>query len=242
MRRLFNAHIQLAYEDKQVSASVNSPVASRTGFWWNERTPGERLEWGSKIELGEKFFQEIIRHPVPMDLNILKALKRSSLGLDLYSVVDVSRTFTLQAPATALLGASLPPVRCRIQPGSGGLGTINNFRTDCLRELKSRSRWHGPSLGYSTAQGVLILWPSKPAIPLDNSFRLWNSRRRAFSGSESPLKTLGVRRYPGRSENALRASEAMFIHKDLSSEGVFHDQTPGFGAQSFDQTPGHSYS
>ena len=37
MRRLFNAHIQLAYEDKQVSASVNSPVASRTGFWWNER-------------------------------------------------------------------------------------------------------------------------------------------------------------------------------------------------------------
>ena len=29
----------LAYEDKQVSASVNSPVASRTGFWWNERRP-----------------------------------------------------------------------------------------------------------------------------------------------------------------------------------------------------------
>ena len=60
MKRLFNAHIQLAYEDKQVSASVNSPVASRTGFWWNERKPGERLEWDSTIELGEKFFHEII--------------------------------------------------------------------------------------------------------------------------------------------------------------------------------------
>ena len=41
MKRLFNAHIQLAYEDKRVSASVNSPVVSRTGFWWSERNTGE---------------------------------------------------------------------------------------------------------------------------------------------------------------------------------------------------------
>ena len=66
MRRLFNAHIQLAYEDKQVSASVNSPVASRTGFWWNERKTSDRLEWDNTIELGEKFFNEIIHHPVPL--------------------------------------------------------------------------------------------------------------------------------------------------------------------------------
>ena len=97
MKRLFNAHIQLAYEDEQVSASVNSPVASRTGFWWNERTPGELGLWNSKIELGEKFFQEIIHQPVPLDLNILKAPKRSSLGLDLYLWLTY-RTFTLKRP------------------------------------------------------------------------------------------------------------------------------------------------
>ena len=82
MKRLFNAHIQLAYKDEQVSASVNSPVATRTGFWWNDRQPGEQGLWDSRIQLGEKFFSEIIRHPVPLDLNILKALKRSSLGID----------------------------------------------------------------------------------------------------------------------------------------------------------------
>ena len=97
MKRLFNAHIQLAYEDEQVSASVNSPVASRTGFWWNERRPDEQGLWDSQIELGEKFFHEIIRHPVPLDLNILKALKRSSLGLDLYLWLTY-RTFTLKRP------------------------------------------------------------------------------------------------------------------------------------------------
>ena len=161
MRRLFNAHIQLAYEDKQVSASVNSPVASRTGFWWNERKPDEPSLWQSKIELGEKFFNEITRHPVPLDLNILKALKRSSLGLDLYLWLTY-RTFTLRRPlrlswARLYRQFVVNPARAR------GGGTINNFRTDCLRELKKiKMAW--PSLDYSTGQGVLILWPSKPAI------------------------------------------------------------------------------
>ena len=40
--------------------------------------------WERKIYLGEASFNEIIHHPVPLDMNILKALKRSSLGLDFY--------------------------------------------------------------------------------------------------------------------------------------------------------------
>ena len=161
MRRLFNAHIQLAYEDKQVSASVNSPVASRPGFWWSEHKPGGQGLWDRKIELGEKFFHEIIRHPVPLDLNILKAMKRSSLGIDFYLWLTY-RTFTLKRPLR-LSWARLYG-QFGVNPAqAGGGGTINNFRTDCLRELKKiKMAW--PSLDYSTAKGVLILWPSKPAI------------------------------------------------------------------------------
>ena len=40
------------------------------------------------------FFNEIIRHPVPLDMNTRKALKRSSLGLDWYMWL-VYRTFEL---------------------------------------------------------------------------------------------------------------------------------------------------
>ena len=72
MQRLFNAHVQLIYEDAHGEVSINSLVADRTELW------------ESKIELGEKFFEEIISHPVPLDMNTLKALKRSSLGLDWY--------------------------------------------------------------------------------------------------------------------------------------------------------------
>ena len=161
MKRLFNAHIQLAYEDKQVSASVNSPVASRTEFWWNERRPNEQGLWDSQIELGEKFFHEIIQHPVPLDLNILKALKRSSLGLDLYLWLTY-RTFTLRRPlrlSWARLYRQFGAAPARANDNR----TVQDFRKGCLRELiKIKTAW--PDLAYAKAQGVLVLWPSKPAI------------------------------------------------------------------------------
>ena len=53
--------------------------------------------------------EEIIHHPVPLDMNILKALKRSSLGLDLYLWLTY-RTFSLKS-VPAFLGAPLPSVR-----------------------------------------------------------------------------------------------------------------------------------
>ena len=84
MRRLFNAHVRLIYKDEYGEASMSSSVADSSAFWWNPKRPDERTLWQSKIELGEKFFNEIIRHPVPIDMNTLKSLKRSSLGLDLY--------------------------------------------------------------------------------------------------------------------------------------------------------------
>ena len=72
-------------------------MARKTHLVWNPRRPDEPVLWDSKIELGWDFFQEIIRHPVPLDMNILKALKRSSLGLDLYLWVTY-RTFALKRP------------------------------------------------------------------------------------------------------------------------------------------------
>ena len=182
MKRLFNAHIQLAYEDKRVSASVNSPVASRTGFWWSERTPSELGLWDSKIELGEKFFHEIIRHPVPLDLNILKALKRSSLGIDFYLWLTY-RTFALKGPLR-LSWARLYGQFGRVPANAGDNRTVDYFRTDCLRELKKiQMAW--PDLNCTAAQGMLILLPSKYAItPKAPSVRGMSSHV-SFAGPES---------------------------------------------------------
>ena len=84
MRRLFGCTVSMIYEDKHGEARVSSLVADRAAFWCNERKPDEQTLWESKIYLGESFFNEIIQHPVPIDMNTLTALKRSALGLDLY--------------------------------------------------------------------------------------------------------------------------------------------------------------
>ena len=52
MKRLFGCSVTLIYEDKKVSTSVNSHIAERTEFWWNERKPDEPVLWQSKIRLG----------------------------------------------------------------------------------------------------------------------------------------------------------------------------------------------
>ena len=97
MDRLFNAHVSLIYKDERGKATVNTVIARRSEFWWNPKRPDESTLWESKIELSEDFFNEIIRHPVPLDMNILKAPKRSSLGLDLYLWLTY-RIFTLKSP------------------------------------------------------------------------------------------------------------------------------------------------
>ena len=83
-RRLFGCTVSLLYEDARGEATLNAPIARLTEFWWSERQPDARSLWESKIELGEDFFNEIIRCPIPIDLNTLRAMKRSPLGLDLY--------------------------------------------------------------------------------------------------------------------------------------------------------------
>ena len=159
MRRLFNAHVQLVYKDEHGEASVSSSVADSTAFWWNPKRPHERMLWESKIELGEKFFNEIINHPVPIDMNTLTALKRCALGLDLYLWLTY-RMFTAPHPAAAHLAAPVPSVRSAPLQGQRP-SHRPNFRHQALRELKKiKLAWQG--LNYSTAPGILILNPQLP--------------------------------------------------------------------------------
>ena len=162
MDRLFNASVRLIYEDERGQQFMASHIADRGEFWWDERKPDEYSLWNSKIRLGEDLFNEIIQHPVPLDMNILTALKRSALGLDLYLWLNY-RIFALRVP----LRLSWPTIYRQFgaDPDKAGDNrTVQAFRTDSLRELKKiKLAW--PELNYATAKGVLILSPSKPAIP-----------------------------------------------------------------------------
>ena len=159
MTRLFRCSVQIIYTDGEHEVTVSSFLADRTEYWWNTKRPTAPVLWDSTIELGEKFFQEIIAHPIPLDLNTLRAMKRSSLGLDLYFWL-VYRTFTLKAPLT--LSWRQLYRQFGANPSAGT--STNGFRASCLRELKKiKLAW--PDLGYRTVTGGLVIEPSPPRIP-----------------------------------------------------------------------------
>ena len=170
MNRLFHASVELSYEDKHRKQFVASRVVDRGEFWWDPKRPDKRSLWNSKIELGEKFFQEIVSHPVPLDMNTLGALKRSPLGLDLYLWL-IYRTFPLRAPVQISWKQVYRQFGVKPDKANDRV-TVDNFRKDCLRELK-KIKFAWPGLNYSTAPGVLILLPSTPKIaPVAASPRL----------------------------------------------------------------------
>ena len=99
MKRLFNCSVQLNYTAGERETSATALVAELTDFWWNPKRPDQTGLWESKVRLSEAFFNEIVSHPVPLDLTTLKALKRSpKLGLDL-NLWLTYRTFKQVCPA-----------------------------------------------------------------------------------------------------------------------------------------------
>ena len=169
MKRLFACSVQLTYKDANVERFVNSPIAESGEYWWNPQRPDEPSLWDSKIRLGEAFFQEIIRHPIPLDMNTPHGSQRSTLGLDFVPVAGLP---DLHAPELAVPSLAALYRQFGADPAkANNKRTVDNFRTDCLRELKKiKTAW--PGLKYTTGFGLLILSPSKPAIPRRKRLRL----------------------------------------------------------------------
>ena len=161
MRRLFGCMVTLVYTNAQHESRMSSLVADRADYWWNVSRPDVPVLWDSTIRLGEEFFNEIVRHPIPLDMNALRALKRSPLGLDLYCWLTY-RVFTLKAPLR-LSWKQLYRQFGADPANAGKHSTVKSFRVVCLRELKKiKKAW--PDLHYSTVTGALVLSPSPPRI------------------------------------------------------------------------------
>jgi hypothetical protein len=163
--RLFNCHIDLIYEGRDVKISTGGRVASKAALWWEYTATKQGDLRHSWVELGEGLFNEIVACPVPIDLRILKAMRRSSLGLDLYTWLSY-KTFSLYSQGKQ--PERLSWTRLYAQFGaapeqSGDKYVVRNFRRDFLRELiKLKLSW--PTLAYSAPKGFLEVRPSLPSI------------------------------------------------------------------------------
>ena len=83
MNRLFSARITFRY-DKDIEAVEEMIITKKRAMWWDDKHPYQNSLFQSFIVLEQDFFDEMIKHPVPVDMRALKALRQSPLALDLY--------------------------------------------------------------------------------------------------------------------------------------------------------------
>lgn len=155
--RLFKANIDFTYKEGGLKIGKKANIANTVQLWWQENQPDQASFFKSKAILTKEFFDEIIAHPVPVDMGIVSAIKQSPLALDLYTWLTHRVTY-LEKP-TRISWLSLAE-----QVGSeyGHLRDFTKYAKESL--IKIRTLW--PELNIDEdVRGGIILKPSKPSVP-----------------------------------------------------------------------------
>lgn len=89
MERLFLSTVVCRYDDPDAGRAGASryDVADSYQLWWDARatSPGQGTLLPSFVDLSERFFEEVLAHPVPVDLRVVELLRGSPLRLDIYT-------------------------------------------------------------------------------------------------------------------------------------------------------------
>jgi hypothetical protein len=159
MRRLFKAtisfHQTMEEEHRRGERWLDMQVAPKGEFWWDVHDPTQAALWGSYVILGEDFFTAITSAAVPVDMRVLRAIKRSPLALDLYAWTTW-RVFKLSK------SAFVPWIGLMQQMGSE-YKSEKEFARKAKAALRKICAAY-PALKLDFAKGGLVLRPSLTAI------------------------------------------------------------------------------
>ena len=157
--RIFTAAFSWSYsnEKQQMWSRTNIQVSHKSQLWWDPKSPNQLSFLDSYVELNTNFFNEIIRNPVPIDFRVLKGLKNSPLGLDLYMFL-AWRTFNLKESVFISWQSLYDQL-------GGQYSDLKVFARDCRHHLK-RIQGIWPELNIKSVRGRLCISPSLSLIPV----------------------------------------------------------------------------
>lgn len=160
MIRLFQSSISFNQSTGGKKTWINMHVAPKGMLWWDEKNPNQGSLFENWIQLGEDFFNAITSAPVPADMRILKALKRSPLALDLY----VWATYTAYQTQQTGKSRSLSWEILHEQFGAE-YSDIKNFAKKAWNALRKIQAFY-PELNVERVRGGINVLPSKPSITI----------------------------------------------------------------------------
>lgn len=147
-KRLFSCSISAIYEDDKKFAVLNQSVASKTALWWDAKDPGYEDLWQSTVTLSEDFFNEVVSHPIPVDMRALNALKKSPLALDTYSWLTYRGSYARRP-------SLIPWSKLALQFGSE-YTRQRDFKAAFLEELRKVFTVYGGVQVEVTDEGLLV--------------------------------------------------------------------------------------
>ena len=145
--------------DQNVDAGGHQLFADEWALWWDENKGS--IEQGSLfpnyIDIGEKLAEDLAKS-FPVDMAILKALKQSSLALDLYAWAT-SKVYGMKS-ATAIPWTSM-----HAQFGSNYAGPrgVRDFRAKAVKHLGTIKALY-PDFRYELPRGRILILPSNPSV------------------------------------------------------------------------------
>lgn len=173
MERLFQATLSVRWEgDAQRESGGRLNVAASYDLWWVDRHPDQPVLLPSTVRLSAEFYEEVTRHPVPLDVGALRALRGSALRLDIYAWLTYRMSY-LARPTT------VPWEALRAQFGSTLADTKQGraqFRRDFERHLREVTLVYREAQIETSPAGV-ILSPSLTHVPLKGLRELARDQR-----------------------------------------------------------------
>jgi hypothetical protein len=160
MERLFCSTISWSHRSDGHELGLHfAPVEVRE-LWWDPKSPKQTNLFRSNITLNQRFFEEIVTAPIPVDMRALRLLahERSPLALDIYTWLTY-RLWRLERPVC------IPWESLQAQFGSGYRHT-RQFKAAFVEQLQ-RVRTLYPGARVFPDKWIepgLVLEPSPPHV------------------------------------------------------------------------------
>lgn len=159
MKRLFSAAISCTYDDSKSWKIQNVTPIEKANLWWDPKQPNQSTLWESSVTLSDNFFNEIINHPIPIDMRALKALKKSPMAIDIYCWLTHRMSYLKNK-------TEIPWELLQMQFGAGYANNPagkRNFKKNFIGQLKKVNVIY-PEATEDVTENCLILLPSKSHI------------------------------------------------------------------------------
>lgn len=174
LKRWLNASITIV--DETAGPRRDTVVTIRVSKGWSLNwldDDGDNLAAGSRIVVSSDFFEEVMRAPVPIDIDAWRALRGSATRLDLFTWLTYTM-FSLKTP----VHISYEKLRQHFGTSDAtDRHTVYNFKRLILKHL-AKVREVYPEANVDPDPDGLWLRPSRPHVPLKGDHEA-SVRRRA---------------------------------------------------------------